>query len=507
MIALGIDCGTQSLKVLLLDTESGDTYAATRGYGLIDGLPPGHKEQDPSVWIEALESCIQELTQTIGKLSVVEAIGISGQQHGLVVLDSADRVLRAAKLWNDTSTEQQCREILDAAGGLENYRAETGNSLPPGFTASKILWIRQREPEVYERIASLLLPHDYLNLFLTGEKVAEPGDASGTGYFNVRERTWSRRALQWIDPERDLFPLLPRLIESGKPAGFLRSELAARWGMGSEVIVSSGGGDNMMGAVGSGNVSPNILTLSLGTSGTLYGYSEEPIVDPEGEIAAFCDSTGGWLPLGCTMNVTVATEMVRHSILSVDHEGFDQSLQSVGPGSDGLVLLPYLEGERMPHVPNGTGVLVGLRPDTCTKDHLARAVTEGVTFGLRYGLERLRELGMKYQEIRLTGGGARSPVWRQLAADIMDLPVVCPENKEGPAFGAAIQALWCQSESEISELAAHHVRLDEETRCEPDAATRAVYDEVYGLYKELSVNLISGEVFPRHRKLLEAWSQ
>ena len=254
----------------------------------------------------------------------MRASGISGQQHGLVVLDAAHEPVRASKLWCDTSTEPQCRRIMEAAGGPAAYQKEIGNGLPPGFTASKILWLKENEPENYRRVRHILLPHDYLNFYLTGEMVAESGDASGTGYFRVREREWSKAALSWIDPGRDLLSCIPRLIPSSAPAGQLRGELQHRWGMSSKVVVSSGGGDNMMGAIGSGNVKPGMVTVSLGTSGTLYSYSASPVVDPKAEIAAFCDSTGGWLPLVCTMNVTVATEMVRGGFLKFDLGEFNQ---------------------------------------------------------------------------------------------------------------------------------------------------------------------------------------
>ncbi len=503
MISLGIDCGTQSLKVLIWDSDTNEVHSATRSYGLIEGLPPGHKEQAPSIWLEALDSCVEQLASKTSKLKAVQAIGVSGQQHGLVVLDSQDQIIRPAKLWNDTSTEPQCKKILAEAGGLEAYYSEIGNSLPPGFTASKILWIRETEPEAYERIDSLLLPHDYLNFYLTGEKVSECGDGSGTGYFNVRERRWSERALQWIDPRRDLSRHLPRLISSSEPAGMLRRELARRWGMQQNVVVSSGGGDNMMGAIGTGNVGTGLLSISLGTSGTIYSFSDEPITDPEGEIAAFCDSTGGWLPLGCTMNVTVATEMIRKKMLAVSHGGYDEVIETVPPGSDGLVLIPYLEGERMPSAPLACGVLVGVRPATASPAHLARAAVEGVTMGLRYGFKRLRQLGLSHQEARLIGGGARSPVWRQIVADIFNISVVSPKIEEGPAFGAALQALWCKSGAEIAELARHYVLLDETTRHTPLDQNVAVYHELYELYENASHHLIESEIFPLHRNLID----
>ena len=477
--------------------------SAAQAYDLIDGLPPGHKEQHPSWWVDALHQCISQLRQAGVDLGAVAGIGVSGQQHGLVVLDSELIPIRASKLWCDTSTAAQCCQIMESAGGEGEYKREIGNSLPPGFTASKILWLKQNEPENYGKVRHILLPHDYLNFYLTGRITAEAGDASGTGYFRVRERDWSVASLRAIDADRDLLACLPPLIQSGESAGRLRANLAAEWGMNPQALVSSGGGDNMMGAIGSGNVTSGTVTVSLGTSGTLYSYSSIPVTDPKGEIAAFCDSTGGWLPLGCTMNVTVATEMIRSAFLPGTHQQFNQAIEEVRPGADGLVLVPYLEGERMPNVPDGTGVLLGLRPSTATPAHLARAAMEGVTFGLYYGMERMRELGIAPSEIRLIGGGSRSRVWRRIVADVFQVPVVCPENQEGPAFGAALQALWTTSGEDIRSIVGRNVKLDESTRECPDPKRSETYRRLYGVYAQFSGELIAGGVFGKHRAFIE----
>ncbi len=503
MLCLGIDCGTQSLKGVAWDSESGSLLSASHSYDLIGGLPPGHKEQHPRQWLDALDAVIAGLRQKGADLSRVAAIGVSGQQHGLVALDAADEVIRPAKLWCDTSTGPECDQIREAAGGRGAYMREIGNDLPPGFTASKVRWLRNHEPDNYRRISSLLLPHDYLNFHLTGDKTSEAGDASGTGYFQVAERRWSRRALQWIDPERDLARCLPALIDSSQPAGRLRPQLAERWGLPRDVVVSSGGGDNMLGAIGSGNVAPGALTVSLGTSGTLFGYSPTPVLDPSGEIAALCDSTGGWLPLACTMNVTVATEMVRNGLEMGSLEAFNEAVDAAPAGAGGLLLLPYLEGERLPNLPEATGVLLGLRPSTCSPSQLARAAMEGATLGLRYGLERLAELGMKAGEVRLIGGGAASRVWRQIAADVFRMPVICPRLQEGPALGAALQACWCASDEEIAEIAARCCPLDESTRCPPREREADLYDRIYALQCDLSARLAESGLFGRHRRLIE----
>lgn len=491
------------MKVLAWNRDTNECVSASRSYELIAGLPPGHKEQHPQEWLSALGNSLFELKDRGVPMERVGGIGVSGQQHGLVVLDAADQIIRPSKLWNDTSTQPQCETILERAGGIDEYKAEIGNSLPPGFTASKILWIKEKEPSLYRRISSMMLPHDYINFFLTGEKTAEPGDASGTGYFRVSERVWSDKALKWIDPDRDLLPCLPWLIPSEGLCGTLRKELAGSWGIPSGTPVSTGGGDNMMGAIGTGNVTPGVMTVSLGTSGTLYCCSEVPVIDPLGEVAAFCSSTGSWLPLVCTMNVTVATEMVRKNIQGSSHEDFTKSVLAVPPGSEGLLMLPYLEGERVPSVPDGCGVLMGLRPASCTPAHLARAAMEGASMGLRYGFERLKSLGIETVELRLTGGGARSSAWRQMLADLFGIPVVCPENEEGPAFGAALQACWAVDKADIAELAGKSVTLNETTRHRPVPENREVYEELYHLYTELAGAMVKSGLFPLHRGFID----
>src|SRR3954471_14979365 len=349
-LLLGIDSGTQSTKVLVVDARDGKVLAsATQEYDLIPNLPPGAKEQHPHTWRDAAASGIRRsLRQAKAVAAEVKAIGVSGQQHGFVPLDSGGEVIRPAKLWCDTSTAAECEEITEKLGGLKKTIKTLGNAVPPGFTASKIFWLKKHEPENYERLATVLLPHDYLNFWLTGERVMEYGDASGTALFDVRKRKWSDAVIEAIDPE--LARKLPPLLSSEKPAGALQLSTAKSLDLTRGILVSAGGGDNMMGAIGTGNTRGGVITASFGTSGTIYACAEKPIVDPEGEIAAFCDSTNQWLPLLCTMNVTVATEMVRNDF-KMDHAEFTTVAGKAPAGCDGLMLLPYLEGERTPNVP------------------------------------------------------------------------------------------------------------------------------------------------------------
>jgi len=479
MISLGLDCGTQSTKCIALDAESGDTLAsAQQEYDFVPGLPPGHLEQNPNDWTAAANTVIAEVLKKLGDRRLeVCAIGVSAQQHGLVVLDEKYQVVRPAKLWCDTSTAAECDEITAALGGTDGVIAACGNAMLPGYTLPKILWLKRHEPENFARARWFLLPHDYLNFWLTGMTAMEYGDASGTALLDVRTRQWSTQLADAVDP--GLLEKLPGLHSSTREAGYVSGHHLQEWGLEDAPLVSAGGGDNMMGAIGTGNVSPGVVTASLGTSGTLYAFSSSPVVDPKGEVAAFCDSTDNWLPLACTMNITLVTELVRE-MASWSHEDFDAALGRTPPGADGLLLLPYLTGERTPNLPGGCGVLYGLRVDNTTMDHLARAAVEGVTLGLAYGLSRFRELGIEPSEIRLTGGGSNSAAWRQICADIFGVPVVCLRSAEGSALGAAVQAAWTYyrtngSDAALRDFTDRLVILDETTRAEPKPGATSVY--------------------------------
>ncbi len=498
MIFLGIDCGTQSTKTIALDGDSRRILAtAQQAYGFVSGLPPGAMEQNPSDWIAAADATIRSVLEQLGtRITEVRGIGVSGQQHGLVALDDAGEVVRPAKLWCDTSTVEECEEIERHFGGTQALIALAGNAMLPGYTAPKILWLRKNEPENWERTRTVLLPHDYLNWWLTGTFAMEYGDASGTALLDVRTRDWADPVVEFV--ASDLTEKLPPLRSSLERHGELQSALRTSWGLEPDVIVSAGGGDNMMGAIGTGNTAPGVVTASLGTSGTLYAFATQPVVDSQGEVAAFCDSSNHWLPLVCTMNVTLVTEMTR-TLFAWDHAANDAAVASVPAGSDGLLMLPYLTGERTPNLPDGCGVLHGLNTQNFTAPHLARAAMEGVTLGLGYGLQRFRDLGVLPQEIRLTGGGSNSPVWRQICADVFGVPVVCLESGEGAGLGAAIQAAWLHGSEQGSNLSLADftngfVRTDPATRAQPGPAT-ARYPELLGKANQLrtalsSVNLL-----------------
>ena len=468
MIFLGIDCGTQSTKTVALDGDTGRIIASTaQHYDVLPGLPPGHMEQNPATWTSAVDATVLQVLEKLnGRRKEVGGIGVSGQQHGFVPLDNKGNVIRPAKLWCDTSTVEECDLMRNHFGGAGYLIEKVGLDMLPGFTAPKILWLKRREPEHFAKLSVALLPHDYLNYYLTGNFRMEYGDASGTALLNVRSRQWEGEILKFIDsalPEK-----MPAVGSSRKPVGGLKPELAGRWSLSREVVVSAGGGDNMMGAIGTANVVPGRVTASLGTSGTIYAYSAQPVVDSQGEIAGFCDSTDAWLPLLCTMNVTVATEAVRN-LFGWSVSQLDSAVQSAPPGAEGLLFLPYLQGERTPNLPGGCGVFHGLNLRNMKPAFMARAVMEGVTHGLAYGLERMRQLGIVPSEIRLTGGGSNSAVWRQICANIFGCPVVTLAESEGAALGAAIQALAAvQTSKPIAAWAAEMVQTNPAALVQPE---------------------------------------
>ena len=475
MIYLGIDCGTQSTKTVALDGDSGKILTSvTENYDVLPGLPPGHLEQNPSTWVQAMESTVRLVLERLGeRRKDVAGIGISGQQHGFVALDKQAQVIRPAKLWCDTSTAEECDLMREHFGGSQFFIERVGLDMLPGFTAPKILWLKRHEPENFAKLTTVLLPHDYLNFYLTGKCGMEYGDASGTALMNVRSRQWETEIVKFIDP--GLPEKMPAVGSSRKAAGTLKPELAKSWNLSREVVVSAGGGDNMMGAIGTANVVPGRVTASLGTSGTIYAYSEKPVTDAKGEIAGFCDSTDAWLPLLCTMNVTVATEAIRN-LFKWSVAQLDSEIETAPAGAEGLLFLPYLNGERTPNLPGGSGVFHGLTTRTMKPALMARAVMEGVTLGLAYGLERMKELGIVPTEIRLTGGASKSAVWRQICANIFNCPIVTLAQSEGAALGAAIQAMAeTQTSKSIAAWSSSIVQTNPNDRIEPDKKTASDY--------------------------------
>ena len=358
-----------------------------------------------------------------------------------------------------------------------------------GYTAPKLLWLKENEPDNFEHTRTVLLPHDFLNFWLTGERQMEYGDASGTGLLDLRTRTWCEPLAQFIDS--DLLAKFPPLRSSTRPAGLLRAKLGERWGIG-DALVGAGGGDNMMGAIGTGNIRPGCLTLSLGASGTIYGFAERPVIDPRGEISAFCDSTDHWLPLACTMNVANVVERIR-KLFDWDMKALEKNVAESRPGAAGITFLPYLQGERLPDLPHASGVLHGLNLENTNRHDIGRAVIEGIIIGLASGLKRLRDLGLSAEELRITGGG-KSPIARQIVADVFGVPVTGLKTWEGGALGAAMHAAWtfCQvkgSPLSLEKIVKSAVKIDRKTRAEPRKENATLYAELRGRHADLTRKL------------------
>ncbi len=501
MYAIGVDSGTQGTKVLIIDLKGKVLGRGYHPHRTKDGLGPGVSEQDPKTWLEALE---RALTQALKAARVdparIISLGVSGQQHGFVPLDTRGQPIRAAKLWNDTSTVEEAEIIVRKLGGVKSYIQKLGISLAVGYTASKILWLKRHEPENYKRLAAVFLPHNYINFHLTGRRHMEYGDASGTGLMDIRKRQWHTEAMSAIDEE--LESKLPPLSHPKEPVGDIREDIAAKFGM-KKVLVASGGGDNMMGAIGTGNTSPGVCTLSLGTSGTVYSCFSEPFVDPEGEIAAFCDSAGGWLPLLCTMNVTNATECFK-TLFHASSEELERLASEAPAGADGLIFLPFLDGERVPVLPQASGVFFGLNRKTFSASTMARSILEGTIFNLGYGFSRMKSLGLKPAEIRATGGGAKSELWLHIAADILQTPVTTLKEDQAAAFGAAIQSIWNSflargEKLRIEDLTSRMVRMGR-IRVEPEPQNFPLYERLQARFNSLWQTL--KKEFKAHRKAL-----
>lgn len=444
---LGLDLSTQSLKAEVIDLAQGTVvYEDSLSFddelreygtelGILAGQPAGVAEAPVLMWRDALIRLLERLSTEV-KLANVRALSVGGQQHGLVGLGADGNPSRPnAKLWNDVSTDGEAEELESSIGGRAATIAAIHNTVRPGYTAPKILHLKLQEPETYARTASFLLPHNYINQLLTGEAVMEYGDASGTALWDPVARQWSRPAVEAIGSE--LWAKLPEVLQPDRSIGHAVSELAGRCGLPPDCLVDAGSGDNMYGAVGTGNVGPGLLTISLGSSGTAYTVLSEPWWDAGGEIALFCDSTGAWLPLVCTSNLASPWENLL-ATFSLDYAEADRLVAGLQPGQGGRLILPWFGGERTPDVPDGKPLFFGFGPADFTAGNLCRPLMDGVLLNLAEGCRRLP---VKFDEIRLTGGLARSPVWCQALADIFALPVV-PLAGEGVALGAAIHAAW-----------------------------------------------------------------
>jgi xylulokinase len=434
-LVLGVDSSTQATKVEVRDADTGQLVG--RGRAPHPVTHPPRSEQDPARWWEALGDAVRQTG-----VRRVDAVSVAGQQHGLVALDASGRVLRPAKLWNDTQSAPDAGGLVDQLEGGASAWAEACGSVPvAAFTVSKLSWLHRCEPEVWAQLAHVLLPHDWLTYQITGERVTDRGDASGTGYWSPAEGAYRWDLLAIIDGDRDWSDAVPRVLGPVDVAGVLTGEAADALGLdaGGETVVAAGTGDNMAAALGIG-LRPGDVALSLGTSGTVYAVSDAPTSDPTGAVAGFADATGRFLPLVCTLNATGVTDAVAR-LLGVDHHRLDELAAAAPAGADGVTVLPYFAGERTPNRPDATGVVAGLRSDV-SRESLARAAFEGVVCGLLDGLDALTSAGVPTADGRLllVGGGARSITYRQVVADLSGRAVTVPEGDEHVALGACVQA-------------------------------------------------------------------
>ena len=476
----GIDLGTQSCKIVLYDHEKKVIVESAQVPVDMIQANDGTREQKAEWYDEALKTAFAKLGGAAKK--TIAALGVSGHQHSFVPLDAKAKPLYNVKLWCDTSTQEECEDLTKAAGGEAALIRAAGLPMRPGYTAPKVLWLKKHKPKAFARLAHILLSHDYINFLLTGNYSAEYGDASGTALFDVRKRKWSEKVCALIDPA--VYGCLPPLVAPGASAGKVSAKAAKEYGIPEGALVASGGGDNMMSAIGTGTVRDGFLTMSLGTSGTLFGFSDKPVIDPTGNLAAFCSSSGGWLPLLCTMNCTVASEEFR-ALFGLDVKAFDGEAAKAPIGAEGVSILPFFNGERTPNLPHGRASVNGITAANFKRENIARAALESAIFGMRIGLEGFNKLGFKAKEIRLTGGGSKSPLWQSIAANVMNLPVRVPHNSEAAALGGAVQALWAlegPGGKSIGTLTEEHIALEGGAVVKPDAKSVKAYDRAYGDY-------------------------
>lgn len=502
----GWDVSTQSAKLLVIDAETrqivfnkainydNDLPHYKTKEGAIQGLGEGASESDPNMWIEAMNALLKQLAESSVNQRDMLSMSVSGQQHGLVALDKEGNLSRSrSKLWNDFSTQAECDILTEKVGGLDTMVKEVSNSQRTGYTAAKIFHIYRHEREIYDNTATFFLVHNFINYYLTGGKnggvkVMEPGDTSGTALYNIATGQWSDRVINAIDPglKAKLAPVRP----STKSIGKISKELVERYGLNPDCDIDAGTGDNMYGAVGTGNVTPGIVTISLGTSGTAYTYLEQPFVDPTGEIAGFCDSTGHYLPLLCVSNLANGYNDIL-KIYGISHAEFSDIVKLSPVGNNGRLIVPWYQGERTPDVPLGAPTYFGFGlADLTKKEAVCRGVLEGHLLNLYDGFKRMP---VKPSEIRLTGGISRSVAWREAIANMFNAETVAVEG-EGAAMGAALHALWVHENERgraisLAEVVAPYVKLDESTRVKPNAQDAATYQTLSREFSALSARL------------------
>ena len=496
-ITLGIDIGTSATKTIAINEEGTILAAASAEYPC-DHPRPGWSQQDPGLWWDATKKTVQRvLSSTKFQAGDVAGVGLSGQMHGSVFLDSAGDVIRPALLWNDQRTVKECQEIETKAGGREALIRMVANPALTGFTAPKLLWVRKHEPTHWERVRQVLLPKDYVRYRLTGTYATEVSDASGTLMLDVANRRWSRELLAKLDID---LALLPECHESQEVSSQV-SELAAReTGLVVGTPVVGGGGDQPAGAVGNGIVRQGVVSATMGTSGVVFAHADSVGFDPLGRLQRGCHAVpGAWHVMGVVLAAGGSLQWFRNELGKAEVElarkkGEDpyflltDEAAIAGPGAEGLFFLPYLTGERTPHFdPDAKGAWVGLTVRH-GRAHMIRSVLEGATFAMRDSLELIREMGVNVEQVRLSGGGARNALWRQIQADIYGCDVQTLNSTEGPAFGAALLAqVGTGGFASVPEACDATIRAVDSTRFEPP--TKAYYDRAFPVYRQLYQDL------------------
>ncbi len=477
MLFLGIDLGTSSIKLVVMN-EQGEIRASAGGEYSLSFPKPGWSEQNPRDWATQMEACIKKLGEQCN-LKEIAGISFGGQMHGLVMLDEKDEVIRPAILWNDGRTQEEC-DYLNKTIGREKISAYTANMALTGFTAPKLLWVKKHEPENFAKIAKIMLPKDYLAYLLSGVHCTDVSDASGMLLMDVEHKCWSKEMLELCGVREDQ---LAKIYESYEVVGTIRKDVAERLGLSETVKIIAGAGDNAAGAVGTGTTKDGMCIVSLGTSGTVFVSCDKFAVDENNALHMFAHANGKYHLMGCMLSAASSNKWWMDDIIGIKEYGAEQE-KITKLGENQVYYLPYLMGERTPHNnPNARGTFTGMTMDT-TRADMTQAVLEGVTFALRDSVEIARSLGVKIDRVRATGGGAKSPLWRKLIANIMNVSVEIINSEEGPGYGGAIlAAVGCGAFASVEEAGDKLLRVVDVTEPEPELAAK--YEKKYQVFRKL----------------------
>lgn len=488
---MGIDVGTTGTRAVIVSEDGRLVGGATGDHEPMSMPRPGWAEQDPEDWWKATQEAVPAALKDAGLTGAdITAVGLSGQMHGVVLLDKENRVLRPSLIWCDQRSQEQCDWITEKVGA-ERLIELTSNPALTGFSAPKLLWVRDHEPGIFQRAAHFLLPKDYIRFRLTGQFSTEVSDASGTLLLDVRNRRWSKQVCSILGVDTRL---LPKVYESVEVTGSISRQVADSMGLNPDTPVVGGGGDQAASAIGNGIVVPGLTSITVGTSGVLFAHTDAPRVDPRGRIHTFCHAVPGkWHVMGVTQGAGLSLRWFRDQFAAQEvaqaakenreaYELIIRQAESVPAGSEGLLWFPYLMGERTPHLDaSARGAWFGLTASH-TRAHLIRAILEGVAFSLRDSLEIFRELEVPITQVRLSGGGSRNPFWRQVQADIYGQELVTLRTSEGSAYGAALLAAAGNGVfSSVEEACRRTIEVREKTV--PRPAERATYDRYYDVYR------------------------